>query len=158
MKAGFSRSKVRYGVAYRGVDLLTGTMLPPDCDEYGNPFIRAEVPTVALEAGRAIVCHKVFCGKDMGLTIYVHPSNLAKLLPKPVELTGHEQTVLSYTASLKSSYGGISNYRFHEAHQRTGIILAEWDAAKQSLISKRLLNKRGAITTQGRNALQTAGK
>jgi len=89
----------------------------------------------------------------MGLTIYVHPSNLAKLLPKPAELTRHERTVLGYTARLKSSYGGISNYRFHEAHERTGITLAEWDAAKQSIIGKKLLNKRGAITTQGRNAL-----
>ncbi|MFH1918709.1 MAG: hypothetical protein ABIP48_02310 [Planctomycetota bacterium] len=143
---------------YRGVDLLTGKVLPPDCDEYGNPFVRPEVPTVAIEPGRAIVCHKVFCGKDLGLTIYVHPDNLAKLLPKPAELTGHEQTVLSHTASLKSSYGGISNYRFHEAHQRTGITLAEWDTAKQSLIAKGLLDKRGAITTKGRNALATAGK
>jgi hypothetical protein len=138
---------------YRGVDLVTGAVLPPDCDEYGNPFIRPEVPTVALEPNRAIVCHKVFCGKDMGLTIYVHPANLAKLLPKPAELTGHERTVLGYTARLKSSYAGISNYRFHEAHERTGITLAEWDTAKQSLIGKGLLNKRGAITTQGRNAL-----
>ena len=35
---------------YRGVDLVTGAVLPPDCDEYGNPFVHPEVPTVALPA------------------------------------------------------------------------------------------------------------
>ena len=99
---------------YRGVDLLTGAVLPPECDEYGNPFTHPEVPTVTLEPHRAIVCHKVFCGKDMGLCIYVHPANVAKLLPKPVDLTRGERIVLRYTASLKASYGGVSNYRFHE--------------------------------------------
>jgi hypothetical protein len=138
---------------YRGVDLVTGTVLPPECDEYGNPFPHPEVPTVTLEPHRAIVCHKVFCGQDMGLCIYVHPADVAKLLPKPAELTEGERIVLQYTASLKASYGGISNYRFHEAHQRTGITQQEWDRAKESLIGKGLLNRRGAMTTKGHNAL-----
>ena len=139
---------------YRGIDLTTGEVFQPESDEYGNPFINPNIPTVKLEPGKAIVCHKVFCGKDMGLTIYVHPDNLTKLLPAPAELSADERTVLEYTASLKASYGGVSNYRYHEAHRRTGITLDRWNFAKQALIGRRLLNKRGAITPAGRNARQ----
>ena len=42
---------------YRGVDLVTGAVLPPDCDEYGNPFINPEVPTVALRPGALSHAH-----------------------------------------------------------------------------------------------------
>jgi len=154
LEANYWSGGTRY--EYCGVDLLTGAVLPPDCGEYGNPFVNPEVPTVTLEPQRAIVCHKIFCGKDLGLTIYLHPANVAKLLPKPAELTRGERIVLKYTASLKASYGGISNYRFHEAHQRTGITQQEWETAKSSLVDKGLLNRRGAITTKGHNALAMA--
>jgi hypothetical protein len=73
-------------------------------------------------------------------------------LPAPESLTEDETTVLIATRSLKSSYGGISNYRFHEASQKRGITLDRWNAAKNALISRGLLNKAGALTTKGKNA------
>ena len=117
--------------------------------------------TVQLEPGIAVVEHSMFCGKDMGLTFYVHPSNAAQLLPRPSgELTPHEKLVLIATRSLKSSYAGRDRYdnaqgEYHCEKALAGAPYpsrAQWDEAKQSLIGKGLLNKAGAITTAGRNA------
>lgn len=35
---------------------------------------------VDLKDGFCVVRHSIFCGKDCGLTIYVHPDNMPKLL------------------------------------------------------------------------------
>jgi hypothetical protein len=110
---------------------------------------------VPMQPGFAIVEHSIFCGKDMGLTIHIHPDNATPLLPAPNELSADESTCLKYTCGRKSSYAGIPDYRFHEAHQRTGITRNAWLAAKASLIAKGLLNKAGAITPAGRNAVET---
>lgn len=139
---------------YRGVDLETGKVLSPSFDEYGNPFTCPHVPTVKLQPNHAIVKFGCFCGKKMSPTIFIHPQNANKLLTTTkTELSDNERIVLFYTRSLKSSYGGISNYRWHEAHRKHGISLEDWEEAKTSLISKKLLNKRGAITPDGRNAI-----
>lgn len=74
-------------------------------------------------------------------------------LPCHVELTVDEKIVLSATRSLKSSYNGLSNYRFHEASQTTGITQARWGAALGSLKARKLLNAAGAITDEGKNAI-----
>jgi hypothetical protein len=73
-------------------------------------------------------------------------------LPAPTELTEDEEIVLVATRSLKASYGGVSNYRLSEARRYTGIDLHRWETAKAMLIAKKLLNKAGAITVEGRNA------
>lgn len=92
-------------------------------------------------------------GQYTYLTIYIHPDNAPKYLPANTdELTNDEKIVLYYTSSLKSSYAGIKNYRLHEAHNRTGIEAEQWNAAKARLIEKKLLNRSGAITPEGRNA------
>ena len=58
-----------------------------------------------------MVEHTIFCGKDHGLTFYVHPDSAAKLLPsESVELTPNQKLVLNATASLKSSYNGKDRY------------------------------------------------
>lgn len=104
----------------------------------------------------ALVQHTIARGKDLGITIFVNGANLSKLLPAPgasVELSRNELVVLVATRSLKSSYAGIKNYRFHEANEITKINLHEWEEAKASLQAKRLLNAAGAITDEGRNAV-----
>lgn len=114
----------------------------------GRPF------ETAVPVGVVVWEHTIFCGKDLGVTFYVHPDNLARLLPnatEQAELTEDEHMVLDFTAQLKSSYNGINNYRFYEAHIKTGITKVRWEAAKQALIERRLLDKRGAITVEGRN-------
>jgi hypothetical protein len=61
--------------------------------------------------------------------------------------------VLLATAGLKPSYGGDGDFRFHEAHRRRGIGREAWDTAKAECIAAGWLNKAGAITPRGRNAI-----
>ena len=114
----------------------------------GKPFRISKLPE-----GFAVVAHSTFRGQDMGITIYVNPENISKMLPAPDEVPWAEKVVLSATRSLKSSYAGIKDYRFREALKDTGITKPEWDQAKEALIKKGLLNKAGAITDTGRNAI-----
>ena len=116
------------------------------------PHNQGPVPSIDLVPGSAVVEHSIFCGKDMGLTFYIHPDNAPLLLPKQDDdISRNEKIVLAYTRALKSSYGGIKNYRFHSAKIQTSISLDDWEAAKTSLIEKKLLRKNGAITPNGRN-------
>lgn len=102
-----------------------------------------------------LVRHTILRGKDMGVTIYANQSDIAPMLPKnEVELTSDEILVLSYTKQYKSSYAGISDLRYHEAKRTHGTSREAWLTAKESLIEKGLLDKRGAITAKGRNAVQ----
>lgn len=120
-----------------------------------HPFFEANRPRSLenLPPGIVLVKHSIFCGKDMGITIYANKEDLVPMIPEKVELTPHEKIVLEYTYGYKSSYAGIKNYRWHEANSRHGILLSEWEDAKASLIEKKLLNKAGAITPAGRNAI-----
>lgn len=120
--------------------------------------------TARLEPGKAVVRHSTFQGQDMGLTFYVHPANAAAMLPPPGdELTAHEAVVLIATRNLKASYGGRDRYQmacidsmaYGELPKMTR---AEWDATKAELIGKGLLNKAGAITPKGRNAMEGLGR
>lgn len=133
-------------------ELSTGKVLDVASN---HPFFEAGNPREldGLPPGIILVKHSIFCGKDMGITVYANSGDLTPMLPPKAELTPHEKTVLEYTRSLKSSYAGIKNYRFVEAKRSTGIKLEEWEAAKATLIEKKLLNKRGAITPAGRNAI-----
>ena len=114
--------------------------------------------SVQLVPGLACVRHSLFCGKDMGLEIMVHPSDGPKLLPDSSDadkLSDDERIVLTATRKWKSSYGGKSNVRFHESRRFVrDLTVARWDAAKVSLIGRGCLNKSGAITMNGRNVEQ----
>ena len=129
-------------------------------NEYLNLAEHSARSSTPVPAGIVLVEHVIFRGKDLGIKIHVNPINATKLLgdvQNGPTLNDHERLVLRYTASLKSSYGGRSNYRFYEANRAKGITLEEWNAAKQLLIEKKLLNKAGAITPEGRNVYD-AGK
>ena len=110
--------------------------------------------SVEIPPGAVCVKHSIFCGKDLGITIHVRADSASGFLPSKVDLTDNERTVLHYTSTLKSSYAGIPNLRFHEAHEDKGISLDNWNTAKATLINRKLLNKAGAITPTGRNALE----
>jgi hypothetical protein len=139
---------------YLGIDLTTGITADPQRSDYGNPFTNpGNTPTVRLVEGKAIVEHSFFCGKDMGLRIYMHPDNVAKLLPAGPELQNDQKIVLCATRSLKSSYGGIKNFRFSEAKRDTRITWERWEKAKAELIAGKYLTRAGAITAKGRNAI-----
>lgn len=137
---------------YSFYELSTGKVLDVGSNHH---FFESGRPSEldSLPAGIVIVKYSIFCGKDMGITIYANSGDLTPMLPPKVDLTPHEKIVLEYTRSYKSSYAGIKNYRFVEAKRTTGVRLDEWEAAKATLIEKKLLNKRGAITPAGRNAI-----
>jgi hypothetical protein len=138
---------------YRGVCLETGEVAHPESDEYGNPFTQPNVPTVQLQPGFVILKYGCFCGRKATPEIYVHPDNAAKLLPEKKELCFLDRVVLCYTRCLKSSYGGVSNYRCKEASRDGVCTVPEWEETKDSLKKRGFLNARGAITTAGRNAI-----
>ena len=108
---------------------------------------------VQLIPGLVCVQRDYFCGKDMGITIKVHPENAPKLIGETVELTRDEKIVLIATRSFKNTYGGRTNIRFLEGKRETGIEVEQWETAKKGLIEKGMLNKAGSITNEGRNAI-----
>ena len=86
-------------------------------------------------------------------------------LPKTVGLPPLEAVVLIYSATRKSSYNGKDRYDMANGEAEWGSSYAgnffpdgefppreDWNAAKSSLIDKGLLNKRGAVTLEGKNA------
>ena len=135
--------------AFVKLDTMTGVNVHdmPGLNQYfGNGFNRMATP-FQMPEGFAIIEHASFCGKDSGLTIHLLEANATKLLPAPVELTDLERSVLKATWSLKASYMGRSR------QQESGIPLADWTAASETLKAKGLLNKAGAITPAGKNAI-----
>lgn len=137
--------------SYGGVNLATGKSAPlPQFDppQFGGPV---STPKVDVRPGMAVVEHSIFCGKDHGITFYVHPDDAPALIPAPADVTEDEKIVLLFTSTLKNSYGGKSNIRFTEATDRYGISQDAWTAAQDSLKARKLLNKAGSITPDGRN-------
>ena len=118
--------------------------------ENGTPFVNGGKPFVlpSLPVNFAIVT-LVKCRKDY-ILIRLNPENFRPdMLPAPVELTFEQKIVLAATRSLKSSYAGIKEYRFSQS----GIDRVSWDQAKAELQTRGFLNKAGAITDEGRNAI-----
>lgn len=112
--------------------------------EAGQPNYLEKLPEHVL-----LVEHCIFQGHDMGITIYANESDLAPMLPAPgPELTEAERIVLTFTKSYKPQF------RLSEAKRVHNITGAAWQTAKTDLIEKGLLNKVGAITADGRNAIQ----
>lgn len=113
----------------------------------------SELNPAELPPNVVVVEHCIFCGKDMGICIYARPEMLTPLLPAASsDVTRDERIVLHATRSLKPGYGGVKENRFEDARRYTGITWERWQSAKASCIAMRLLNKAGAITTEGRNA------
>jgi hypothetical protein len=106
--------------------------------------------SVKLDSAPGLVCvrHCIFQGKDMGLTIIVHPSNMSQafLPPAAPEMTTDEKAVLRVTVERKAGYGGVSR------RESIGMPEDRWNVALASLIGKGLIAKNKAVTTAGRNA------
>ena len=141
---------------YIAVNLQTGESKPM-IDRRPWPQNQGPLPPAKMPPDWAIAKRSTFRGKNMGVTFYIHPDNAPRTLPSPEEegsgLDKDQQIVLIATRSRKPSYGGISNYRYHEANRITGITPERWNAAKEALIASGHLNKRGAITPKGRNEI-----
>jgi hypothetical protein len=120
--------------------------------------------SVTIPAGFACVQHTIFCGKDLGLTIIVGPSNAALLITEQSAALTEDQTlVLAYTRGRKSSYAGrdrcdmaiedMRSSRRFDPSKPEPITRDRWNSAKASLIDAGYLNKAGAITVKGKNAI-----
>jgi len=137
---------------YAVVDMVTGRNI--SIPENGTPFCNGgQIFTIeTLPANIAIVEHCIFCGKDMGIRIYVAPENLNKFaLPATAELTLGQQIVLAYTRARKSSYNGRNRQQM--ALEESGLAQADWEQAKAQCVASGWLNKMGAITDAGRNVI-----
>lgn len=142
---------------YSLVNMATGQHERIAADSAPAPFGKDyDGAVIELKPGIALVEHSIFCGRDTGLTFYIHPDNAGKFLPRPVELTEAEQCLLLATKSLKSSYAGRKPRL--DMMYRNGFTDADADSAKQSLAAKGLLAASGAITTAGKNAAQDRSK
>lgn len=63
--------------SYRTVDLATGRIAEPITVQ---PFVRDVAPPFVPSSNVLLVEHTIFCGKDLGCRIYVHPdSQLAQV-------------------------------------------------------------------------------
>lgn len=49
----------------------------------GTPFDPGTIDASNLPENAVLACHSIFCGKDVGITLYLRPENMAKLLPEP---------------------------------------------------------------------------
>jgi len=118
-----------------------------------NPFTSIAHETIEIPVDHFIIEHRIFRGTSRGVTFIIRPDecDTAMLQPPNEELSQHEQIVLLATLTFKSSYGGIKDYRLHEARSYTGITATEYEAAKRSLINRGFLNKVGAATIKGKN-------
>ena len=134
---------------YSAVNLSTGERI--DVPQNGTPFDGGPVAPdgVTVPAGYVIAMRSIFGGKDMGVTFYVNPETATQFLAAPDVLTEDELNVLGCTRRFKNTYGGMTDIRFRES----GLTRDAWDTASDALKSRKLLNKAGAITTSGRNAI-----
>jgi len=130
---------------------MDGKVYDPGHSLSSGPFNSPQAFThFDIPDGCMIVQHSIFCGKDTGISILVKKMDLLPL--DYPDLTNDEIIVLIATKTYKSSYAGVSNYRFHEAKRQCGITLDRWETAMKSLMDKKLLAKNKAITPKGRNA------
>ena len=79
-----------HGLNWSGGSRNEYRALSPDGRTGANPTMNALAPwdnryegtTVEIPAGYVVVEHCLFCGKDLGLRIYVNPSDMPRLLPQ----------------------------------------------------------------------------
>jgi hypothetical protein len=122
----------------------------------------AEGAKTSIALGCAIVEHITFCGRDLGLRIYVRPDDMPKNLAAPADALAPYETLILYASrAFKSSYGGQDRYQMARADYRARDMLTkaemaypsreQWEQTKAALIAKGFLDKRGALTIAGRN-------
>ena len=113
---------------------------------------------IDIKPGFVVVEHSYFGGKDMGNRFYARSADIAPMLPKPEsDLTRAQLIVLFATKSYKASYNGQDRFDmgsgdFRYTPTADMISREQWHIAKAELIERKLLNKAGAITVNGKNA------
>jgi len=132
---------------FSAIELSTGRSLPLP-NQADAPWSESRTERkITLRPNFAIVRHSVFQGKDLGLTFYVHPDDVARLIPSSAasDLSETEIKVLAILRGVKSSYRP-------DYYSRAGIKPAQVEGIKARLLSLGLVDKRGAITVAGKTA------
>jgi len=120
-----------------------------------HPFFEAKVAEDVLmkefpiPPDIVVVCSSIFRGKGPYVTFYTATPPL--WIAPPVELTKDEILVLRAHRGLKSSYGNHKDLRKYELMRYIGADTV--DTTREILKEKKLLDKRGAITVEGLNAI-----
>lgn len=144
----WSEGHCNYYVIVNLADMSTKA-IPQD-----NPLRYINDTVYDIKPGFVVVIHR-YCGVREYVEIICHPANMPiNLEDKREDFTQDELCVLYFTRCYKASYGGLSNYRYHECKSFNGITSANWELAKTSLISRGLLNKAGALTISGKNSCE----
>ena len=131
------------------MELATGRVADAS-DNITSPWNEARQDRlIPLKSGYAVVKHSFFCGNDMGLTFYVHPDDIVKLLPDTAALglTDIELKFLAVMRGIKSGYRA-------EYFSRMKLNQTDIDGYKAKFTAMGLLNKAGAITVKGKNACE----
>jgi hypothetical protein len=95
---GGSRTYVQFA-SVDGSTVYTSDQLlkPENRQQQGNPY-NLPIGDVPLVPGVIAIERSIFCGKDRGFTVLVHPDDMPKLLPAPAPLhtCGTPRTQLRY--------------------------------------------------------------
>lgn len=129
------------------ISLSTGETISLQSLSPMGKFNHQNYPTVKpsqVPDGVVLFESGISCGKPMVPRIYVKPCDMAPLLPPSIDLPRPAIIVLSITAGFRPFYR-------RELRQRVGITDEQWDNESMQLKARKLLNKRGAITNEGRN-------
>ena len=136
---------------FHAIELATGRALPLPGQELA-PWNAARTERhVPLRPGFAIVQSIMFQGTDLGLTFHVHPDDVVKLIPQDTgaALDPLEIKFLAIMRGVKSSYRA-------DEYRRQGLTIAQVAAFKDKFTAMGYLNRQGAITVQGKNAIGDA--
>jgi hypothetical protein len=109
-----------------------------------------ELEVIELPPNCALVQGGTFCGKPATVTVYLHPDNMVKLLPAPVELDSQHRQALGVICGVKGGYRQDEFQRRGLGEYHAGNVLVA-GLAERKLIK---VNKAGAIqaTIEGHNA------
>lgn len=101
---------------------------------------------VKVQQDICVVRRTISRGKDFGLDFIIPESNATKMLPAKEEITDDEKTVLAITR------GKISSAR-PEYYSRKGLSPERVKEIQAGLYKKGLIQKNGALTPAGKNAI-----
>ncbi|HQX31768.1 MAG TPA: hypothetical protein PLE71_17310 [Flavobacteriales bacterium] len=147
------------------IDRTTGQLVT--LPQRGTMFDPQAPNTVKIPNGMVIVEHRIFSGTDLGLTFLIRKDEAQTLIgdqQQAPELDKVEQIVLTYTRGRKSSYNGQDRCAMAQNDLRNRFnspcqpfTREQWNTAKDRMIEAGYLNKAGAITVKGKNAVETIG-
>lgn len=129
---------------------MSGKHIPIIVQNAPLPFYDGPKADYIPSPDRFIIEHSTFGGKDMGLTVYLHPQSImVKSLPatsKP-DIQQNDLFILTTIKAYKS-------FARPDAYKRAGFTTTEVDKIKERLFQQGYINKAGAITPAGRNIVE----